>query len=61
MNKLPEPIFIIRGLRREAVVGGSDTLSSSGGRVVILPCCGGYSIIKLNQSVIEQNSSPENH
>ena len=59
MNKLAEPIFIIQGLRREAVVVSSDTLSSSGGRVVILPCCGNYSIVKLNQSVIEQNSSPE--
>ncbi len=60
MNKLAEPIFIIRGLREEAVVG-SDTLSSCGGRVVILPCCGNYSIIELIKRIMQRCSSPENH
>ncbi len=60
IKKLDEAIFIIRGLRQEAVVS-SDTLPYYGGRVVLLPCGGDYSIIKLNELVMQEKSSPEGH
>ena len=58
MNKLAEPIFIIRSRQQEEVID-RDIVPSCGGRVVILSCCGNYSIIKLIELLMQENSSPE--
>ena len=58
MNKLDEPIFIIRSRQQEEVID-RDIVPSCGGRVVILPCCGNYSIIKLIKRMMQRCSSPE--